>query len=294
MTLEDADVAAVEFVGSGVALEVHTGIVEIQLGTAIDLEAAKRLLRDADIAGEGASRIVVDARYKSFESLEAQRLISERKHDLKPGQELALWTRADQLSDAKEYAPSSLSVFSDPSDTSAPSWLSEQFEERRSQLHLIAGSTGAGKSTYAMRLAKDLGAHYAAIDDWMVRLFGPDRPKDAGFDWYMPRVQRCQDQILEVASGLHDIGTPSVLDLGLTTKTQRQQVLDWAETRNIRTALHYVDANAECRWRRVERRNRERGTTYRLEVTRQMFDFVEGMFEAPTAEENPHFVHFRS
>lgn len=39
--------------------------------------------------------------------------------------------------------------------------------------------------------------------------------------------------------------------------------------------LHYLDVPVEERWRRVERRNAERGEIFRLEFTRQMFDFVE-------------------
>ncbi len=294
MTAENKGSVAAEFEGSGVALEEHAGIVAIHLGTAIDLESAQRLLEDGQRARMHASRIVVDGRFKTFESLEAQRLLSQSKRDLEPGEEAALWVRAEQLADARDYAPAGMSVFADPMDLSAPSWLNKHFEKRRSQIHLIVGSTGAGKSTYSMRLATDLEAHYAAVDDWMARLYGPDRPEDAGFDWFMPRVQRCQQQILEVAQSLHAIGTSSVLELGLSTRAQRKEVLDWAKSEGIDACLHYVDVDVERRWQRVHRRNQDRGTTYRLEVTRPMFDFVEEMFEEPSAEEHSRYLHFRS
>ena len=45
--------------------------------------------------------------------------------------------------------------------------------------------------------------------------------------------------------------------------------------------LHHLDVDAEERWLRVQRRNVERGDTYRLEVTREMFDFVETLWEPP-------------
>ena len=49
--------------------------------------------------------------------------------------------------------------------------------------------------------------------------------------------------------------------------------------------LHHLDVDAEERWRRVQGRNTERGPTYRLEVTREMFDFVETLLERPSDDE---------
>jgi tRNA A37 N6-isopentenylltransferase MiaA len=34
-------------------------------------------------------------------------------------------------------------------------------------LHFIAGSTGAGKTTYTKRLAAEIGGVCFAVDDWM-------------------------------------------------------------------------------------------------------------------------------
>ena len=41
-------------------------------------------------------------------------------------------------------------------------------------VHLIAGGSGAGKSTFARRLAGIENAVHLSIDDWMVMLYGPD------------------------------------------------------------------------------------------------------------------------
>ena len=43
--------------------------------------------------------------------------------------------------------------------------------------HIICGSTGAGKSTYARKLAEQVGGLHFAIDDWMVTLFWKDSPQ---------------------------------------------------------------------------------------------------------------------
>ena len=38
-------------------------------------------------------------------------------------------------------------------------------------IHLICGSTGAGKTTYALELAERIGAVRFSIDEWMTALF---------------------------------------------------------------------------------------------------------------------------
>lgn len=49
------------------------------------------------------------------------------------------------------------------------------------QLHLVFGPQGAGKSTHARKLAEAEQAVHLAIDDWMGQLFGPDLPQPLDF-----------------------------------------------------------------------------------------------------------------
>ena len=49
--------------------------------------------------------------------------------------------------------------------------------------------------------------------------------------------------------------------------------------------LHFIDVDVEERWRRVENRNAEKGETFRLAVTRPMFDFIETIWQPPDADE---------
>ncbi len=42
------------------------------------------------------------------------------------------------------------------------------------RVHLIAGSTGAGKTTYARALAEQVGGVRFSIDEWMTALFWMD------------------------------------------------------------------------------------------------------------------------
>ena len=77
----------------------------------------------------------------------------------------------------------------------------------RGTVHLVVGSTGAGKSTYARNLADQTGGVVLTLDAWMRELFFPDRPSDAGSDWYMDRIARATAVIWKVAAQIAKTGT---------------------------------------------------------------------------------------
>ena len=97
----------------------------------------------------------------------------------------------------------------------------------------------------------------------------------------MERVIRCESQMWAMALQASALGVPVVVDAGLTREAHRSKWAQLALDAGLRVRLHHLDVDAEERWIRVERRNAERGVTYRLEVTREMFDFVETMWERP-------------
>jgi predicted kinase len=148
-------------------------------------------------------------------------------------------------------------------------------------VHLVVGSTASGKSTFARELAQTHGAVRFAIDEWMMQLFGPDRPQDAGYDWYAPRIERATEMIWSLVGELVRVGAPSVLEIGLTERAARNAVYERVARAGLRLKLYALTAPADLRWQRVEARNRSRGATFSMQVTREMFDFVEGMWEPP-------------
>lgn len=152
-------------------------------------------------------------------------------------------------------------------------------------IHLVCGSTGAGKTTYAMKLRQQLGALHLSLDEWMVTLFGDDQPARPSWPWIDERVRRCERQILATALPLGRLGMPSILDLGLQRIEQRQRVAAEIAQAGLQARLHFLDVDAATRWRRVEQRNSEQGATYRVTVTRMMFDFIETIWQPPTREE---------
>jgi predicted kinase len=133
-----------------------------------------------------------------------------------------------------------------------------------------------------LALATRLGAVRYSIDEWMATLFWMDSPQPIKFDWTIERIARCEAQIWSDACQVAARGLAVVLDLGFTTASHRAKFVALARKLGFATEIHVADAPAEERWRRVERRNAERGATYRLAVTREMFDFMETIWEPPT------------
>jgi predicted kinase len=124
-----------------------------------------------------------------------------------------------------------------------------------------------------------------SIDEWMVGLFGPDAPQPLQFEWMIERIDRCEARIAAIALQLAHLGTPSVLDLGFTRHEHRQKFVRIAREAGLEAQLHFVDVPAEERWRRVGQRNAEKGASFHMEVTREMFDFMEGIWEPPAEPE---------
>jgi hypothetical protein len=79
----------------------------------------------------------------------------------------------------------------------------------------------------------------------------------------------------------------SILSFHTRGRTSRAKFADLAKAAGLSVQLHFIDVPAEERWRRVETRNAQKGETSKLgfDVTREMFDFVEGLWEPPTHAE---------
>ncbi|WP_395671594.1 AAA family ATPase [Phenylobacterium sp.] len=152
-------------------------------------------------------------------------------------------------------------------------------------LHVIFGPSGAGKTTYAHTLARRENAVAFILDDWMARLFAPDMPQPLEFEWMVERVARCEAQIWSTAAAVMATGTSVVFDIGLMRRADRARVREIAEATDLPAQFHFVTAPAEARRARVAERNVIRGENFAIEVTPDMFDFIEGVFEPPEPAE---------
>lgn len=153
------------------------------------------------------------------------------------------------------------------------------------RLIIVTGPTGAGKTTYSLSLCEEIGAIRFSIDPWMQTLFSKDMT-DLDYSWMIERVNRCSAQIWEVSQQILKLDGNVVLDLGFTTKEQRQHFIVLAKELGIESEVHYITASTETRKQRVNKRNTEKDpSVYSFEVTDFMFNFMEPRYEIPDEAE---------
>ena len=153
------------------------------------------------------------------------------------------------------------------------------------KVHMVCGLTGAGKSTYSENLRRDLGGVRFSIDEWNGKLFLMDRNPTSDFEWFYERVQRCCARMRDTAEQIVNADVPVVFDCGFTNRKEREIFYEWAAEQGFGVVLHFLDVSEETRWQRVQQRNTEQGDTFVMDVTRDMFDFMQRLWVAPDDEE---------
>lgn len=152
-------------------------------------------------------------------------------------------------------------------------------------LYLIEGPVGAGKSTFAQHLSREIAAPHLNLDAWMARLFRPDRPDTDVMTWYVARKARCIEQIWEVATAMLDTGHPVVLELGLIQRDSRYAFYERVARSGHALQVCLLDAPISVRHDRVRCRNLEQGSTYAMDVSDEVFELASALWEAPDAAE---------
>ncbi|WP_297832584.1 ATP-binding protein [Pseudomonas sp.] len=163
------------------------------------------------------------------------------------------------------------------------------------QIYIVTGSTGAGKTSYSRQLCEGTGAVRFSIDEWMDKLFWMDSPRPIQYEWALERIGRCEEMIFGMVLDLARVGISSVLDLGFTKAEHRAKFFNLVKVASLPYQLHWVDVAPDIRWQRVIRRNQQRGKTFVMEVNREMFDFMDSIWEPPSCAEleEANGVHFK-
>jgi uncharacterized glyoxalase superfamily protein PhnB/predicted kinase len=167
----------------------------------------------------------------------------------------------------------------------APAQGITRIPKAEAHVHLVVGPVGAGKSTFAGRLAREQRLVYLSLDEWMVTLFRPDRPGDGVVEWYMERAERAVQQIWLVARRILERGTGVALELGLLRRSERERFYARARDAGFGVTVHVLDAPRDVRRERVERRNHEKGATFSMVVPPAVFELASDLWEAPDTEE---------
>jgi len=152
-------------------------------------------------------------------------------------------------------------------------------------IHLIVGNTGSGKTTYSTELKRNLNGIIFSIDKWNKVLYLADKKADDGLEWFLERIDRAEEMIMELVTQLEKAKTDSILDLGLSKFEHREKFRKFAELNGYELKTHFLDITKETRLKRVMNRNNEKGKTFEFEVSRENFDFMESWFEKPSDKE---------
>jgi predicted kinase len=76
-----------------------------------------------------------------------------------------------------------------------------------------------------------------------------------------------------------------VLDTGGMRRADRERIRQLAEAKSLPLQWHFVDAPPEVRRARVADRNAAKGETFVMEVTPEMFERLEALYEPPAPAE---------
>src|SRR6186713_373493 len=118
-------------------------------------------------------------------------------------------------------------------------------------VHMICGPLGAGKTTFARRLAHQTLSVRFSLDEWIMQLFGTEAPEPMHFPWWVERAQRCSSQIWALCSQLLSHELDVILDFGFGSRPQRAEYLALCRATGAQVKLYVVSADAELRRQRV-------------------------------------------
>jgi predicted kinase len=82
-------------------------------------------------------------------------------------------------------------------------------------------------------------------------------------------------------------GLPVILDLGFTSRAERDAMRGRIAAAGHEAVLLHLTAPRQTRQARIRRRNAERGETYAFTVTDGMFAALDARFEPPQPDEYP-------
>lgn len=154
-------------------------------------------------------------------------------------------------------------------------------------LHIIEGPVGAGKTTYANKLGRELGTPPLVLDTWMINLFQADRPETGLWPWYAERKARCFFQIMELARNVLDHENDVIVELGLIKIEDRLKLYVDLENEGCVFLVHVLETSREERKRRVSKRNTDQGETFAMYVSEEVFEIASNMWE-PISETERH------
>jgi predicted kinase len=144
------------------------------------------------------------------------------------------------------------------------------------RLILTCGLPGSGKTTLARQLASDRAAVRLTQDEWLWAL--------GSTPWDEPTREKVDRQLWRLAQEILGLGLSVVLEFGLWSRIERDEVRSAARGLGVGVELHFLNAPTEELWRRIEARNSEPPWDS-YPISRADLNRWLAIFEAPDATE---------
>jgi predicted kinase len=149
-------------------------------------------------------------------------------------------------------------------------------------LHLIHGTIGTGKTTFARRLAQERGAVLFCLDRWLVGLYGSDTSVEPD------RLLRVETLIAECCEAILRAGVDVVYDHGFWSRAKRDAARHLADRVGATAELYWVTCPEEVAFQRVLCRNqRLDGETFSIDPA--TFESLKSRVE-PLGADEPHNI----
>ena len=148
-------------------------------------------------------------------------------------------------------------------------------------LIFFCGKMGAGKSTYAKKLANELSAVLLSEDDWLSAIY----PEEiTNFDDYIKYSSRLKPLLKEHVRRILNSGVSVVMDFPGNTKNQRAWFKEIFSEGHIPHKLIYLKADNQLCLKQLEQRRKSSPERSRFD-TEEVFHQVTIYFQAPTGDE---------
>lgn len=101
-------------------------------------------------------------------------------------------------------------------------------------------------------------------------------------EWYSERKSRCIQQIWEVTRELLTSRVSVILELGLVQLADREDFYRRVDGSEYELRVYLIETPLELRRQWVKERNLQKSTTYKMEVSDEIFELANSFWQEPT------------